>query len=434
MLATLRFLWRAFDAGKSLHQLQPRYARALRPGAGARQCPAAHGRCGHDDRFVVRPEHGWPSWCAEQLRPEMSDFVLVICTHGYRLRRNIARRRPRAAASPSKARSSPTRFTTTRPISASSRCCSPAPKRAIFPNSCRERRAINIGDFALGDAGFEALYRELTGQPAVVPEPIGEVVPLGAIVAPEPAPAAPTVAPELPPLPTLTSFPPAAAFDISRILDYAPTHLLGREEDTKAIDEAFAAAVGGAIERARVMTFVAMGGRGKTALVADWAARRQGAGWPVARRPSPGVFIRRARKRRRPIPPEPVPRRGGGFLRPAGDRRRARRRKGEAPRAGHRRQTGAADPRWRRAAAISARSSHGRRIQGRRFARTAARPRLAEQGPRAGDDAAGDRRSEEGGAGEVCAADTFAAPAAGSGDRASENSRPDRPARGNSPN
>jgi serine/threonine-protein kinase len=36
------------------------------------------------DVDFVRPPHGWPHWCEEQLRPEKADFVLLICTPGYR--------------------------------------------------------------------------------------------------------------------------------------------------------------------------------------------------------------------------------------------------------------------------------------------------------------------------------------------------------------
>jgi len=38
------------------------------------------------DRYHVRPPHGWAHWCEEQLRSEVSDFVLVVCTPVYRAR------------------------------------------------------------------------------------------------------------------------------------------------------------------------------------------------------------------------------------------------------------------------------------------------------------------------------------------------------------
>jgi hypothetical protein len=38
------------------------------------------------DRYHVPPEKGWPHWCEEQLRPENSKFVIVVCTDTYRRR------------------------------------------------------------------------------------------------------------------------------------------------------------------------------------------------------------------------------------------------------------------------------------------------------------------------------------------------------------
>jgi TIR domain len=35
------------------------------------------------DQYHVRPPQGWPRWCEEQLRPENSRFVLLLCTEIY---------------------------------------------------------------------------------------------------------------------------------------------------------------------------------------------------------------------------------------------------------------------------------------------------------------------------------------------------------------
>jgi hypothetical protein len=69
-------------------------------------------------------------------------------------------------------------------------------------------------------------------------------------------------------------------FDISRILQYVPTNLLGREAELAELADAWAKALADAPGRARVKTFVAMGGEGKTSLVAHWAARLASANWP----------------------------------------------------------------------------------------------------------------------------------------------------------
>ena len=98
--------------------------------------------------------------------------------------------------------------------------------------------------------------------------------------------------------------------DISRIIKYAPVELIGREAETKLLDDAWdrvagderseppaesASPTGGSLRstpathspttqvtqpRPRVLTFVALGGEGKTSLVAKWLAELAGRDWP----------------------------------------------------------------------------------------------------------------------------------------------------------
>lgn len=68
--------------------------------------------------------------------------------------------------------------------------------------------------------------------------------------------------------------------DLSRILKYAPADLIGREAETRLLDDAWAKAQSGESNRPRVLTFVALGGEGKTSLVAHWAAALSAQGWP----------------------------------------------------------------------------------------------------------------------------------------------------------
>lgn len=68
--------------------------------------------------------------------------------------------------------------------------------------------------------------------------------------------------------------------DFSRILKYAPADLIGREAETQLIDAAWAKVQGGESSRPRVLTFVALGGEGKTSLVAHWAVKLSAQGWP----------------------------------------------------------------------------------------------------------------------------------------------------------
>ncbi len=68
--------------------------------------------------------------------------------------------------------------------------------------------------------------------------------------------------------------------DISRIDKYARVELIGREEETKILSDAWKKAVRGTQKRPHIVTFVAMGGEGKTSLVAKWAVEMQIKQWP----------------------------------------------------------------------------------------------------------------------------------------------------------
>jgi hypothetical protein len=68
--------------------------------------------------------------------------------------------------------------------------------------------------------------------------------------------------------------------DISRIIKYAPAELVGREEELKVLSDAWDKVVRAEKGRAHVLTFVALGGEGKTSLVAKWAAELANQDWP----------------------------------------------------------------------------------------------------------------------------------------------------------
>ncbi|MGH9849619.1 MAG: hypothetical protein ACREBD_07140, partial [Blastocatellia bacterium] len=74
----------------------------------------------------------------------------------------------------------------------------------------------------------------------------------------------------------------AAGFkaDISRIIKYAPTDLIGRESETALLNDAWLKVRRAESPRPRILTFVALGGEGKTSLVAKWAAGLAHQGWP----------------------------------------------------------------------------------------------------------------------------------------------------------
>jgi len=68
--------------------------------------------------------------------------------------------------------------------------------------------------------------------------------------------------------------------DISRIIKYAPAELIGRDDELKLISDAWANAVRGESKRIHVLMFVALGGEGKTSLVAKWTVNLEVNGWP----------------------------------------------------------------------------------------------------------------------------------------------------------
>ncbi|MBS1786786.1 MAG: ATP-binding protein [Acidobacteria bacterium] len=68
--------------------------------------------------------------------------------------------------------------------------------------------------------------------------------------------------------------------DISRIVKYAPAELIGREAETRLLDDAWAKVQSQEAKRSRILTFVALGGEGKTSLVAKWAADLSDQNWP----------------------------------------------------------------------------------------------------------------------------------------------------------
>jgi tetratricopeptide (TPR) repeat protein len=68
--------------------------------------------------------------------------------------------------------------------------------------------------------------------------------------------------------------------DISRIIKYAPEELIGRETETKLLSDAWDQIVRGEKRRAHILTFVALGGEGKTSLVAKWTAELAHQDWP----------------------------------------------------------------------------------------------------------------------------------------------------------
>ena len=68
--------------------------------------------------------------------------------------------------------------------------------------------------------------------------------------------------------------------DISRIIKFAPAELIGRESELAILSDAWNKVRHSETPRPRVLTFVALGGEGKTSLVAKWVAELAHQDWP----------------------------------------------------------------------------------------------------------------------------------------------------------
>ena len=77
-----------------------------------------------------------------------------------------------------------------------------------------------------------------------------------------------------------SSAPRSFRSDISRVLKYAPAELIGRDDELKLLNDAWEKVVHNKSNRAHVLTFVALGGEGKTSLVAKWLAALAYQDWP----------------------------------------------------------------------------------------------------------------------------------------------------------
>ncbi len=214
------------------------------------------------DQYVNgSPEQGWPRWMLDQL--DAATFVLVICTETYY-------RRFRGHEEPGKGKGVDWEgaLITQELYDARSRTLKFVPvflSDAVadwIPEPLR-----SIGYYALTSASaYEGLYDFLTGQAGVAPRPVGTLKTKprkigGPLTFDEPAQ-------------------PARPIDISRIIKYAPTELIGREAETALLNDAWAKAQSHATQRPHILTFVALGGEGKTSLVAKWAAELAAQDWP----------------------------------------------------------------------------------------------------------------------------------------------------------
>ena len=216
------------------------------------------------DQYVNgSPPEGWPRWMLNGL--DAADSVIVVCTETYY-------RRFRGHEEPGKgkgvdwegalitqeiydSRSRTLKFV---PVFLS------APVEDWIPDPLRSGTHYSL----ISESTYKRLYDFLLAQAGVEPGPVGALKtksrPKGTVLTfDEPRPAE-----------------GATVVDISRIIKYAPAELVGREAETKLLSDAWEQAVRGESKRRRVLTFVALGGEGKTSLVAKWAAELAHRDWP----------------------------------------------------------------------------------------------------------------------------------------------------------
>lgn len=215
------------------------------------------------DQYVNgSPQQGWPRWMLDQL--DAADSVLVVCTEIYY-------RRFRGHEEPNKGKGADwegalitqdmydTRSGTLKfvPVLFSTE------DERFIPEPLRSHTHHTL----ISVTSYESLYDFLLEQAGVEPRVVGVLKtrtrrkgsPLAFIDEPSP--------------------PPTKA-DISRIIKYAPAELIGRNDEIKLLSDAWNKALRGEAKRPHILTFVALGGEGKTSLVSKWAASLAADDWP----------------------------------------------------------------------------------------------------------------------------------------------------------
>jgi len=217
------------------------------------------------DQFHNEEILDWPRWCRQQIKREQSDFILCICTPEYQ-------RRIEGGVPPEKGKGVYWEGSLL-----DDEIYGDKGNRRFIPvlfDDESETRILDflrgwtfcrMSQFTLSDSGYEHLLRILTGQTRVEKNVLGTVPVLPTHRAPVGSPSA-----------------VGAGFkaDISRIDKYAPVELIGREKETKLLNDAWDKVLSGETKRPHVLTFVALGGEGKTSLVSKWAAELAFENWP----------------------------------------------------------------------------------------------------------------------------------------------------------
>lgn len=207
------------------------------------------------DRYESAPEEGWRRWMEKQVGE--ADFVLLICTEVYarRIRGEEAPGRGlgvqwEGALLTQELYEAGVQTKRLVPV-----ILDPA-DAAHVPTVLRDFTRYNPST----DAGFDALYRRLTGQPEIVPKPVGPVH-------------------HRPPRDSAWQSESAAS--VRLYIDRLPDggrHFVAREDELRQLDDAWAD------QQVNAISIVAWGGVGKSALTDRWLTAMGKDDWRGARR------------------------------------------------------------------------------------------------------------------------------------------------------
>lgn len=219
------------------------------------------------DRYHTHPECGWSEWCEKQLEPQNSEYVLLICTRVYKDRVNNQTKANEGRGVYWEGKLikqylyNEKENTRVIPITFSDS------SEENIPMPLRDYTRYHVNNFNLNDTGFEGLYRHLTNQPVVTKPALGKIVNLSQEQAILPKI---NIRPPLSEKPVKTDFLCIPNIEISQIDRYAPTELVGREEELALLDSVWQQSTEDESNKTNILTLVAIGGEGKTSLVSRW--------------------------------------------------------------------------------------------------------------------------------------------------------------------
>ncbi|HEV7406676.1 MAG TPA: toll/interleukin-1 receptor domain-containing protein [Chthoniobacteraceae bacterium] len=211
-------------------------------------------------------DEDWPAWMARQLIE--SDYVLCVVTETYA-------RRFRDLELPDTGLGVGWEAGLIRRLLYAKKLRNDRIFPVVFAHADREHIPLELQgyDFFVldGPRGYEALLRKLLHRPFHSEPATDEAPDLQTHSTPPSFPRPGTVAPST----------QETRADIGRIIKYAPVELIGREVEKRVLSSAWEKAVREETGRPRILTFVALGGEGKTSLVAKWTVDELlDKGWP----------------------------------------------------------------------------------------------------------------------------------------------------------